>query len=71
MILASQYMSDAHIGVVHRIAKEERSCPISTPDDKVTDVIGEETLRTVNKIHELDAASEWDPEPGGRRQTLE
>src|SRR5882757_9048159 len=71
VILPPKHVRDTHIRVVDRIAKEKCGGPVSTPDYEVADVVGQETLRPVHKVHELNAAPQRHPKPCGRRVTLE
>jgi hypothetical protein len=62
MILATKDVRDAHVRIVDRIAKEKCSGPVGTSDDEVANVIGQETLRPVDKVRELDATAERNTE---------
>ena len=54
MIVAAQYMRDAHDGIVHGVAKEERGCAVLATNDEVADVRRRKALRPVHEIGELD-----------------
>src|SRR5581483_2285236 len=63
MVLATQHPRHTHCGVIDRIAEKERSRPVRSQDHEISDVVGEEALRTVHEIHELDPTAVGHLEP--------
>src|SRR5579871_1708048 len=70
MILTSEDVSNAHVGIVNRIAEKERSRPISASNNEVSDVVRQEALLAVNEVHELNAAVQGHPKAQGRSYPL-
>ena len=58
----AQHQRDAHCRIVHGIAQEERRRSIGTSHDEIADVVGRESLRTVDQVVEFDHAPRRDPE---------
>src|SRR5579862_5086887 len=67
MIFTTQHVCDAHLGVIHRIAKEELRGAIRTPYHEVADIVREKALRPVHEVQKLDTSPQRDSEPRTRR----
>ena len=53
MIVTAQGMGDTRIGIVYRIAKEERRTAVSPPHNKVAQFTGRHRTRTVHQVVKL------------------
>ena len=68
MIIAAQYLSDAHGGIIDRIAKEESRRAVFAANDEIADVVARESLRPVNRVDEFDLPVERHGKPQRRLQ---
>ena len=54
MIIAAQHVGDSHHRIIDGIAKEKRRGAVVAANDEITDVVRQESLRSVHRIDEFD-----------------
>src|SRR5580692_7111895 len=70
VILPAQHMTHLHQGIVHGVAEKKSRGPVLAPHDEIADVIGQETLRAVHQILELEPLPERYAEAQARAPTF-
>ncbi len=66
MVVAAQYMGDAHRRIIDCIAEEKRGGAVGAAHDEIADVVGQKILRSTHEVEELHPLAQRHLEAQGR-----